>query len=197
MKKIENKLIVLVLIIVIAVLGLSGCQNSNNDNTNNTSENNDELKGLPVYNAESKEGYTEYSGSIDAKFSYPTSWISVGKDEQPVFMSSDGKGKSVNLSYADYPEAMSFEGFVEASKLGIKNQMTIIGEINHEMINLNGRQACRLDYVAQQSEDINVNIIQAVFVDDGKVYILTIATNSDYYEEAKPELDTIVKSFTK
>ena len=112
-------------------------------------------------------------------------------------MSSDGKGKSVNVSYADYPEAMSFEGFIEASKLGIKNQMTIIGDINHEMINLNGRKACRLDYVAQQSETVNVNIIQAVFVDGGKVYILTVAANSDYYEEAKPELDTIIKSFTK
>ena len=197
MEKIENKLIVLALMLVVALLGLSGCQNNNNNNTNNTGENSDELKGLTVYTAENKEGYTEYSGSIDAKFSYPTNWISVGKDEQPVFMSSDGKGKSVNVSYADYPEAMSFEGFIEASKLGIKNQMTIIGDINHEMINLNGRKACRLDYVAQQSETVNVNIIQAVFVDGGKVYILTVAANSDYYEEAKPELDTIIKSFTK
>lgn len=196
MEKIENKLIVLALMLVVALLGLSGCQNNNNT-TNNTGENSDELKGLTVYTAENKEGYTEYSGSIDAKFSYPTNWISVGKDEQPVFMSSDGKGKSVNVSYADYPEAMSFEGFIEASKLGIKNQMTIIGDINHEMINLNGRKACRLDYVAQQSETVNVNIIQAVFVDGGKVYILTVAANSDYYEEAKPELDTIIKSFTK
>ena len=196
MEKIENKLIVLALMLVVALLGLSGCQNNNNT-TNNTGENSDELKGLTVYTAENKEGYTEYSGSIDAKFSYPTNWISVGKDEQPVFMSSDGKGKSVNVSYADYPEAMSFEGFIEASKLGIKNQMTIIGDINHEMINLNGRKACRLDYVAQQSETVNVNIIQAVFVDEGKVYILTVAANSDYYEEAKPELDTIIKSFTK
>ena len=197
MKKFGNKLIVLALMLVVALLGLSGCQNNNNNNTNNTGENSDELKGLTVYTAENKEGYTEYSGSIDAKFSYPTNWISVGKDEQPVFMSSDGKGKSVNVSYADYPEAMSFEGFIEASKLGIKNQMTIIGDINHEMINLNGRKACRLDYVAQQSETVNVNIIQAVFVDEGKVYILTVAANSDYYEEAKPELDTIIKSFTK
>ena len=196
MEKIENKLIVLAFMLVVALLGLSGCQNNNNT-TNNTGENSDELKGLTVYTAENKEGYTEYSGSIDAKFSYPTNWISVGKDEQPVFMSSDGKGKSVNVSYADYPEAMSFEGFIEASKLGIKNQMTIIGDINHEMINLNGRKACRLDYVAQQSETVNVNIIQAVFVDGGKVYILTVAANSDYYEEAKPELDTIIKSFTK
>ena len=196
MEKIENKLIVLALMLVVALLGLSGCQNNNNT-TNNTGENSDELKGLTVYTAENKEGYTEYSGSIDAKFSYPTNWISVGKDEQPVFMSSDGKGKSVNVSYADYPEAMSFEGFIEASKLGIKNQMTIIGDINHEMINLNGRKACRLDYVAQQSETVNVNIIQAVFVDGCKVYILTVAANSDYYEEAKPELDTIIKSFTK
>lgn len=192
MEKIENKLIVLALMLVVALLGLSGCQMSNT-----TNESKDEVKELAVYTAENKEGYTEYSGVIDAKFSYPSSWESVGEETKPVFRSVDGKGNSVNLSYADYPEAMSFEGFIEASKLGIKNQMTIIGDINHEMINLNGRKACRLDYVAQQSETVNVNIIQAVFVDGGKVYILTVAANSDYYEETKPELDTIIKSFTK
>ena len=191
MKKNINTVVAIFVILIIALIGLSGCQNKNN------TENGNELEGLAVYTAENKEGYTEYSGSIDAKFSYPSTWVSIGKDEQPVFTSAKGDGSSVNLSSAEFPEAISFEGFIEASKLGITNEMTIVGDIKQEMVNLNGRKACRLDYVAQQSENVNVNITQEVFVDNGKVYILTVAANADNYDEAKTDLETIIKSFTK
>ncbi len=191
MKKNINTVVAISVILIIALIGLSGCQNKNN------TENGNELEGLAVYTAENKEGYTEYSGSIDAKFSYPSTWVSIGKDEQPVFTSAKGDGSSVNLSSAEFPEAISFEGFIEASKLGITNEMTIVGDIKQEMVNLNGRKACRLDYVAQQSENVNVNITQEVFVDNGKVYILTVAANADNYDEAKTDLETIIKSFTK
>lgn len=191
MKKNINTVVAISVILIIALIGLSGCQNKNN------TENGNELEGLAVYTAENKEGYTEYSGSIDAKFSYPSTWVSIGKDEQPVFTSAKGDGSSVNLSSAEFPEAISFEGFIEASKLGITNEMTIVGDIKQEMVNLNGRKACRLDYIAQQSENVNVNITQEVFVDNGKVYILTVAANADNYDEAKTDLETIIKSFTK
>ena len=191
MKKNINTVVAISVILIIALIGLSGCQNKNN------TENGNELEGLAVYTAEDKEGYTEYSGSIDAKFSYPSTWVSIGKDEQPVFTSAKGDGSSVNLSSAEFPEAISFEGFIEASKLGITNEMTIVGDIKQEMVNLNGRKACRLDYIAQQSENVNVNITQEVFVDNGKVYILTVAANADNYDEAKTDLETIIKSFTK
>lgn len=189
MKKYMNKTIALLVILALALLALSGCQKKEEVT-------NPELQGLSVYKEEKKDGYTEYNGNIDAKFSYPSNWASVGTDEQPTFNDTNS-GVSVNLSSADFPENTTFEVFIEGSKLGILEKMTLDGDIKQEMINLNNRKACRLDYIAKQSDTLNIHISQIVFIDDQKVYILTLAVDQNDYESKADLLNTIIKTFKK
>ena len=212
MKKYVNKKAIIIFMLLFTLFILTGCQNNNSNNNIeivNVSniENDDNINENTITNTKeeviSKSDndtgvtYTEYSGTIDAKFSYPSTWVSVGKDEQPMFMSIDGTTSSVNLSVADFPETMSFEGFITISKVGILEKMKIDGDINQEKFELNGKEAYRLDYIAEQSENLKLNISQVVFIDDGKVYILTLASDASKYENAKEILEKIISSFTK
>ena len=221
--KIKKSIIILLLLLLLLCI-LTGCQNkkeeinvNNNTNTNNAEivnesniENNDNTKNnindnittnkeetISQSENNTEVTYTEYSGVIDAKFSYPSTWVSVGKDEQPMFMSVDGTTSSVNLSAAEFPEAMSFEGFITISKVGIQEKMKIDGDINQEKLELNGREAYRLDYVAEQSENLKLHVSQVVFIESGKVYILTLAADTAKYEKSKDIFEKIISSFTK
>lgn len=190
--------IVVVLMLLSSLFVLTACQKNNENNVDS------ELAGLKEYKQSRLENYTEYNGSVGAKFSYPSSWLSTGTDDKPIYMNTDGSGTSVNLSSADYMKTMTFENFIEASKAGIVEKMTVKGDVKDEMINLNGRKACRLDYVTeneQKSEDgstsekVDISIIQIVFVEDDKVYILTIATMDP--EGQTETIENIIKSFKK
>lgn len=198
MKKNILKKSLIVLIMLISVVVLSGCGNNSNTNNSNNETNNttEDLNSLPVYNMESLENYTEYTDETSgAKVNYPSGWETLDQDGQKLFRDSTLTGASLNINCADLPEAMTFDAFIGASIEGIKQQMTIDGEVKQEWINLNGRKATKIDYVAKQTDSTNVTIEQIVFIENNKAYILTLAVLSDNYDLVKTDLENIVKSF--
>ena len=201
MKKDILKKSLIVLMMLVSVLVLSGCGNNNEENNNNTNnESNsttaDDLSSLPVYNMETLENYTEYKDEASgAIVNYPSGWETLDQDGQKLFRDSTLTGASLNINSADIPEAMSFDAFIGASIEGIKQQMTIDGDVAQEWINLNGRKAAKIDYVAKQTDSTNVTIEQIVFIENNKAYILTIAVLSDNYDLVKTDIENIVKSF--
>ena len=61
-------------------------------------------------------------------------------------------------------------------------------------INLNGRKAAKLEYVAE-TEGVTMTAIQVIINKDGTGYILTLGALKDDIEEARPKFDKIIKSF--
>ncbi len=199
MKKDILKKSLIVLIMLISVVVLSGCGNNNGENNTNNENNStttDDLSSLPVYNMETVENYTEYKDEASgAIVNYPSGWETLDQDGQKLFRDSTLTGASLNINSADIPEAMSFDAFIGASIEGIKQQMTIDGDVAQEWINLNGRKAAKIDYAAKQTDSTNVTIEQIVFIENNKAYILTIAVLSDNYDLVKTDIENIVKSF--
>ena len=199
MKKDILKKSLIVLIMLISVVVLSGCGNNNGENNTNNENNStttDDLSSLPVYNMETVENYTEYKDEASgAIVNYPSGWETLDQDGQKLFRDSTLTGASLNINSADIPEAMSFDAFIGASIEGIKQQMTIDGDVKQEWINLNGRKAAKIDYAAKQTDSTNVTIEQIVFIENNKAYILTIAVLSDNYDIVKADIENIVKSF--
>lgn len=199
MKKDILKKSLIVLIMLISVVVLSGCGNNNGENNTNNENNStttDDLSSLPVYNMETVENYTEYKDEASgAIVNYPSGWETLDQDGQKLFRDSTLTGASLNINSADIPEAMSFDAFIGASIEGIKQQMTIDGDVKQEWINLNGRKAAKIDYAAKQTDSTNVTIEQIVFIENNKAYILTIAVLSDNYDLVKTDIENIVKSF--
>ena len=145
---------------LISVVVLSGCGNNNGENNTNNENNStttDDLSSLPVYNMETVENYTEYKDEASgAIVNYPSGWETLDQDGQKLFRDSTLTGASLNINSADIPEAMSFDAFIGASIEGIKQQMTIDGDVAQEWINLNGRKAAKIDYAAKQTDSTNV-----------------------------------------
>ena len=199
MKKDILKKSLIVLIMLISVVVLSGCGNNNGENNTNNENNStttDDLSSLPVYNMETVENYTEYKDEASgAIVNYPSGWETLDQDGQKLFRDSTLTGASLNINSADIPEAMSFDAFIGASIEGIRQQMTIDGDVKQEWINLNGRKAAKIDYAAKQTDSTNVTIEQIVFIENNKAYILTIAVLSDNYDLVKTDIENIVKSF--
>lgn len=188
MNKKIMKLTVLAIIMVIGVLALTGC--ANKENTQKS-----ELEGLTVYTAEEDyTGYTKCEEIAGVEFYYPANYVSVGKSTQPMYMDPDILGASVNIVSADMVSSMTFEGYIDASILGIKKQMTVEGDVNKEYINLNGVKACKLDYIAT-SKGQTMKITQVALLKDSKVYILTLGGLKDDAEELQPKIDKMIKSF--
>ena len=186
MKKDILKKSLIVLIMLISVVVLSGCGNNNGENNTNNENNStttDDLSSLPVYNMETVENYTEYKDEASgAIVNYPSGWETLDQDGQKLFRDSTLTGASLNINSADIPEAMLFDAFIGASIEGIKQQMTIDGDVKQEWINLNGRKAAKIDYAAKQTDSTNVTIEQIVFIENNKAYISTIAVLSDNYD---------------
>ncbi len=67
-------------------------------------------------------------------------------------------------------------------------------EVKTDYINLNGRKAAKLSYVAT-SEDQTMIITQMAIVKDSKVYILTVGGLEKDAERIQPKMDKIIKSF--
>ena len=128
------------------------------------------------------------------EFYYPENYVSVGTDTQPLFMDPEIVGASVNLVTADMPDAMTFDGYIEASILGIKNQMTVEGDINKEYVNVNGVKAAKLDYVATSSGQ-TMALTQVAIEKSGKVYVLTAGSLKDDAEAMQPKIENMIKSF--
>lgn len=185
---------------IVVLFALAGCGNkkTNENKTDGSTEENStsDLANLPEYKMDSTEDTQEFQdASSGAKFNYPTKWEVIEQDGQKLVRDSSLTGASVNVNSADLPDSMTFDTFIAVSIQGLKQQMTIEGDVSQEWINLNGKRAAKLDYAAKQTDATNVNIEQIVFKNDKKVYILTTAVLADNAEVAQPELQKIVKSF--
>lgn len=185
---------------IVVLFALTGCGNkkTNENKTDGSTEENStsDLANLPEYKMDSTEDTQEFQdASSGAKFNYPTKWEVIEQDGQKLVRDSSLTGASVNVNSADLPDSMTFDTFIAVSIQGLKQQMTIEGDVSQEWINLNGKRAAKLDYAAKQTDATNVNIEQIVFKNDKKVYILTTAVLADNAEVAQPELQKIVKSF--
>ncbi len=185
---------------IVVLFALTGCGNkkTNENKTDGSTEENStsDLANLPEYKMDSTEDTQEFQdASSGAKFNYPTKWEVIEQDGQKLVRDSSLTGASANVNSADLPDSMTFDTFIAVSIQGLKQQMTIEGDVSQEWINLNGKRAAKLDYVAKQTDATNVNIEQIVFKNDKKVYILTTAVLADNAEVAQPELQKIVKSF--
>ncbi len=185
---------------IVVLFALTGCGNkkTNENKTDGSTEENStsDLANLPEYKMDSTEDTQEFQdASSGAKFNYPAKWEVIEQDGQKLVRDSSLTGASVNVNSADLPDSMTFDTFIAVSIQGLKQQMTIEGDVSQEWINLNGKRAAKLDYAAKQTDATNVNIEQIVFKNDKKVYILTTAVLADNAEVAQPELQKIVKSF--
>lgn len=203
MKKVIKNTIIVICVLIFSLIILSGCQNKketdiNMETNNNIIEiNNNNLDGLKEYTNKRYENYIEYNGNTGVKFAYPSTWVSVGVEGKIEFINPDDTLMRVNFGSADFPTGMTFEQFMKASEEGIKQVMELKSEVQEERINLNGKEAYKLDYSATQNDDKTIHTIQVAFVDDGSIYILTVFSNEESFENNREELEKILTTFRK
>ena len=78
--------------------------------------------------------------------------------------------------------------------------MTMLSDIDENIVNLNGRKAYILNYDTESEQDgktIQLHVTQVAFEDNGSVKILTMAVLKDSYSSVQTIFDKITKSFTK
>lgn len=231
MKKKYLIYIAIISILTIGIFVLSGCQkeesttNEVENTTNSTSLRNQIMSGqsaetqntvigtgtstkledLEKYNKEEDASYKTYTDSEGVSFMYPSNWLTVGTETEPAFMSPDGKGSTVNISKdtmsQDTTVVTDFDSYMGFQKLYLRQNMTMLSDINEKQVNLNGKKAYILNYIAEtqeQSMEIKLNITQTAFLDeDNKVYILTLAVMDDYYKDYQQIFEKMTKSFIK
>lgn len=189
MNKKLTKWIVLALIMVVTLVTLAGCGKTAEDKKT------DALEGLAVYTQdEDMTDYTKCTEMEGVEFYYPAGYVSVGKTTQPMYMDPEILGASVNLVSSEFSSAFTFEGYIDASILGVKNQMSVEGDIQKEYINLNGQKAAKLTYTAT-SEGQKMTLTQVVIVKGDKAYILTLGSLVQDAEKFAPKAEKMVKSF--
>lgn len=206
------KYVVVVAILVCSILVLAGCENKKEETNATKKYTSENLSGLTVYTDEKRKDFTRYSGAVDIKFSYPSTWKNVSENEkQPIFVSTDETGAMLNLT--TYLTDVTLEQLMEQSKKELEEKMKINGDIKQEFINLNGRKAGRVDYVLTNTEqrfvevneneakaedvEIDYHFTQIVFIDDKTTYILSVAVPVENYETVKDNVESILKSFSK
>ena len=89
MKQNLKKFLALVLMLVLTALILTGCTTEKAD-----------LSSLEQINDlinDEDANYTKYTHPTGVSFKYPSTWVTIGKEEQPMFLNADGTGSSVNL----------------------------------------------------------------------------------------------------
>ncbi len=218
MKK-KTKIAIVVAIIVIAIVLVavyfatntkkennSGTENNTNNTTNSTSTAtaSTPLEELEKYNKIEDGTYTTYTTTDGVSFMYPSKWVKVGTDEAPAFMGADGKGASVNYATdtigGDDTIVQDFDTYISFQKLYLVQKMTMLSDIDENIVNLNGRKAYILNYDTESEQDgktIQLHVTQVAFEDNGSVKILTMAVLKDSYSSVQTIFDKITKSFTK
>ena len=218
MKK-KTKIAIVVAIIVIAIVLVavyfatntnkennSGTENNTNNTTNSTSTAtaSTPLEELEKYNKIEDGTYTTYTTTDGVSFMYPSKWVKVGTDEAPAFMGADGKGASVNYATdtigGDDTIIQDFDTYISFQKLYLVQKMTMLSDIDENIVNLNGRKAYILNYDTESEQDgktIQLHVTQVAFEDNGSVKILTMAVLKDSYSSVQTIFDKITKSFTK
>lgn len=172
-------------------------------NTNTITTNNTNVDDLEKYNKETDDSYETFKDAEGVSFMYPKGWVSLGTDETPAYMSPDGKGATVNISKDAMSEETTvvtdFDAYMGFQKIYLMQQMTLLSDIQEKQVNLNGKKAYILNYVAESEENsitLQLNVTQVAFVDeDNKIYILTLAVFDKYYEEMKTVFDKMIRSF--
>lgn len=162
------------------------------------------LEDLEAYTKESDSNYKTCTAQNGASFIYPSNWVAVSQEGEQAFMAPDTRGASVNIA-TDNMEMVSnlvtdFDGYIALQKLYLTQQMTMLSDVNEKLVNLNGRKAYILNYETESAAsgtNIQLNVTQVAFEDNGEVNILTLAVIRDYYNELKPTFDKIIKSFMK
>ena len=218
MKK-KTKIAIVVAIIVIAIVLVavyfatntnkennSGTENNTNNTTNSTSTAtaSTPLEELEKYNKIEDGTYTTYTTTDGVSFMYPSKWVKVGTDEAPAFMGADGKGASVNYATdtigGDDTIVQDFDTYISFQKLYLLQKMTMLSDIDENIVNLNGRKAYILNYDTESEQDgktIQLHVTQVAFEDNGSVKILTMAVLKDSYSSVQTIFDKITKSFMK
>ena len=189
-----------IVIILLGLFGLTGCnllENNDNKEENKVEvQEENSLDGLAVYQEEEDANYKLCEDMEGITFKCPSNYTSVGKSSsQPIYMDPDVPGARVNVVSENMPSMLSFEGYIEASKASVKNQsqMTILGDITTEYINLNGVKAAKLIYQAKQS-NMELDITQIVLEKEGKVYVFSLGGLTKDREVLGPKFDKIIKS---
>ena len=215
----KTKIAIVVAIIVIAIVLVavyfatntnkennSGTENNTNNTTNSTSTAtaSTPLEELEKYNKIEDGTYTTYTTTDGVSFMYPSKWVKVGTDEAPAFMGADGKGASVNYATdtigGDDTIIQDFDTYISFQKLYLVQKMTMLSDIDENIVNLNGRKAYILNYDTESEQDgktIQLHVTQVAFEDNGSVKILTMAVLKDSYSSVQTIFDKITKSFMK
>ena len=191
-------LVILALVVSIVVIANNKSNSENTENQPDIIQNEDkeDLTGLPVYKSGRIPNYIEYVAESGARFYYPYGWISAGTEESPIFVKNDDSVASVNFMTTEYPTGVEFNYYLEKTKESLTANVTLDGDASQQFINLNGKKACRVDYVAVQ-DDTKLKVTQIIFVEDDTVYILTTTADLEKYENVKQELENIIKTFKK
>lgn len=216
-KKTKIAIVVAIIVIAIVLVAVYFATNTNKENNSGTENNTDNttnststatastpLEELEKYNKIEDGTYTTYTTTDGVSFMYPSKWVKVGTDEAPAFMGADGKGASVNYATdtigGDDTIVQDFDTYISFQKLYLVQKMTMLSDIDENIVNLNGRKAYILNYDTESEQDgktIQLHVTQVAFEDNGSVKILTMAVLKDSYSSVQTIFDKITKSFTK
>lgn len=178
MKK-TSKIVAIIMVLMLAIITLTGCEEKRE------------------ITAGQLEGYTEYTHSSGAKFQYPSEWRSNGLSSAVGFVNSSN-GTNVNILTESVGSGIGLKKYVKASIESIKKQYSsnLLSEINEEYVKLNGKDGCIIDYKVKQS-NINMNVKQAIILDNGQAYILTTVLRESSADTDTEIVNNIINSFKK
>lgn len=216
-KKTKIAIVVAIIVIAIVLVAVYFATNTNKENNNGTENNTNNttnstrtatastpLEELEKYNKIEDGTYTTYTTTDGVSFMYPSKWVKVGTDEAPAFMGADGKGASVNYATdtigGEDSIVQDFDTYISFQKLYLVQKMTMLSDIDENIVNLNGRKAYILNYDTESEQDgktIQLHVTQVAFEDNGSVKILTMAVLKDSYSNVQTIFDKITKSFMK
>ena len=184
----KKSVVIISLFMLFIIIVLSGCNNSNINNN-----------------------FVQYRGEMDIKLSYPNTWQVIVDEEnnKEVYVSTDASRTMFNL--ASFETDLTLEELVDELKKELEENMTVVGDINTQIVKLNGKKAYKVDYILEINEATNEGIrkgtnetklanykfIQVSFIDNGIAYSLTITTPERNYNRTKSTIDEIIKSFGK
>ena len=216
-KKTKIAIVVAIIVIAIVLVAVYFATNKNKENNNGTENNTNNttnstrtatastpLEELEKYNKIEDGTYTTYTTTDGVSFMYPSKWVKVGTDEAPAFMGADGKGASVNYATdtigGEDSIVQDFDTYISFQKLYLVQKMTMLSDIDENIVNLNGRKTYILNYDTESEQDgktIQLHVTQVAFEDNGSVKILTMAVLKDSYSSVQTIFDKITKSFMK
>lgn len=180
-----NKIVVMMGMVLVLAVTLSGCSIGVKEATRTTKVNKKQV-----------DGYTEYVDKSGVRFSYPSNWKDLSESsDQPLF-GDLSTGSSVNYLSEDVPSSLKIDSYMSSAISNVKEQMDISGDVEENPVILNGKKATIIKYSVNQAGTTAI-IKQAVFIEDGKAHVLTVAVLEDEEEDQTEVMDNIINSFTK